>query len=1157
MASSFFADLLAQKQPQFQTHKALIAIGLQNDFCSPDGKLPVTRPPGLLDRIKRLVPTFREHAGHVIWVRTELDPNRPVDEADDADAIVTSAPDESLSPDDDGIGGADYDPQSRQGSRRRRTADLLKRVQARAQRVEREMAALQEDELFLTRGSGRQVCVAGSPGADWADDIADEIKPADTLITKTRYSALKDTTLLLTLRAKLITELYVCGCISNISVYATAVEAARHGIEIYLVDDCVGYRQLHRHQEAIRQMVEYMGAQAISSADLIAQLTGKAEKGDTSQARNDDNDNDLDDMLKKLKLQDKDQSPCKGSSSPPKQAEIASKPSSASAVAISATPLEVADSDDALLEEATLLLERHSIRSRPRGEPQLPSRSSDSVRSKVRVRRKPPQKSQSPEKSNSLQNDGEKGSGPSSKDDQRTTASAAKLTGGESSSCETLKSSSSRPDTPQPAADITTVSKAETASSQSPKPSTSRSRKKIQNLATLPTVGPSDKIGEGDSRIVFNFLPESLRATATPEKTFEEVVFYKLYNEVRWQKMLHNQGEVPRLVSVQGELGADGSMPVYRHPSDQSPPLLHFSPAVLRIRKQVEELVQHPVNHVLIQLYRDGQDYISEHSDKTLDIVRGSSIVNISFGAQRTMRLRTKRSARADDEASSARQTQRVPMPHNSVFVLGPQTNMRWLHGINADKRPPEERSDPEKDFGGMRISLTFRHIGTFLSNDSTKIWGQGATSKTRDAAKPVINGDEKKTEALIRAFGTENQATEFDWEETYGRGSDVLHSRDPPPETPTLYTSHSAVENQAVLLYLGQLGLQYSLVEPPPVRHSDDFERRSICFRDTDALNTEVCGGPLILAYLRTHYSQPTQPAASSPATGGPDDDQTCRPPEGEPGAAGSVNRAAAAAMQSYLAHAAHLHRLWAKYLCATSTAPQSPFFSPSSRSATSGAPSANQPSSHDPPPSSSSHPAPTTTTPPPSSSPSSSIPPDLARALSIDLAALEETCATTRLRRSTHHHSSNGSIGSIPSAASPSSSTTAVTTTSSSSSLSPFLAGDAFSVADCAVWPLVDALRRSGWDGWSDERWPELAGYWRALGEERGLLDGGVEEGNKQVESKKGDEKVEGKKVVDSERGRTVEQQGDGVVASSSSSSSSSTTTGEGAKKEGKAAV
>ncbi|KAB2569371.1 Alpha-ketoglutarate-dependent dioxygenase alkB-like protein 3, partial [Lasiodiplodia theobromae] len=973
MASSFFADLLAQKQPQFQTHKALIAIGLQNDFCSPDGKLPVTQPPGLLDRIKRLVPTFREHAGHVIWVRTELDPNRPVDEADDADAIVTSAPDESLSPDDDGIGGADYDPQSRQGSRRRRTADLLKRVQARAQRVEREMAALQEDELFLTRGSGRQVCVAGSPGADWADDIADEIKPADTLITKTRYSALKDTTLLLTLRAKLITELYVCGCISNISVYATAVEAARHGIEIYLVDDCVGYRQLHRHQEAIRQMVEYMGAQTISSADLIAQITGKAEKGDTSQARKDDNDDDLDDMLKKLKLQDKDQSQCKGSSSPPKQAEIASKPSSASAVAISATPLEVADSDDALLEEATLLLERHSIRSRPRGEPQLPSRSSDSVRSKVRVRRKPPQKSQSPEKSNSPQNDGEKGSGPSSKDDQRTAASAAKLTGGESSSCETLKSSSSRPDTPQPAADKTTAPKAETASSQSPKPSTSRSRRKIQNLATLPTVGPSDKIGEGDSRIVFNFLPESLRATATPEKTFEEVVFYKLYNEVRWQKMLHNQGEVPRLVSVQGELGADGSMPVYRHPSDQSLPLLHFSPAVLRIRKQVEELVQHPVNHVLIQLYRDGQDYISEHSDKTLDIVRGSSIVNVSFGAQRTMRLRTKRSAKADDEASSARQTQRVPMPHNSVFVLGPQTNMRWLHGINADKRPPEERSDPEKDFGGMRISLTFRHIGTFLSNDSTKIWGQGATSKTRDAAKPVINGDEKKTEALIRAFGTENQATEFDWEETYGRGSDVLHSRDPPPETPTLYTSHSAVENQAVLLYLGQLGLQYSLVEPPHVRHSDDFERRSICFRDTDALNTEVCGGPLILAYLKTHYSQPTQ---SSPATGGPDDDQKRRASDGEPGAAaaGSVNRAAAAATQTYLAHAAHLHRLWAKYLCATSTAPQSPFCSSSPTS--SQRPAAKQPSSHEspPPPSSSSHPAPTTTTPPPSSAPSSS---------------------------------------------------------------------------------------------------------------------------------------------------------------------------------------
>lgn len=77
------------------------------------------------------------------------------------------------------------------------------------------------------------------------------------------------------------------------------------------------------------------------------------------------------------------------------------------------------------------------------------------------------------------------------------------------------------------------------------------------------------------------------------------------------------------------------SIPIYRHPSDESPLLLPFSPTVSMIQKHVEKVLQHPVNHVLIQFYRSGNDYISEHSDKTIDVVPNSKIVNVSFGAER------------------------------------------------------------------------------------------------------------------------------------------------------------------------------------------------------------------------------------------------------------------------------------------------------------------------------------------------------------------------------------------------------------------------------------------------------------------------------------------------------------------------------------------
>ena len=208
------------------------------------------------------------------------------------------------------------------------------------------------------------------------------------------------------------------------------------------------------------------------------------------------------------------------------------------------------------------------------------------------------------------------------------------------------------------------------------------------------------------------------------------------------------------------------------------------------------QVLNHPVNHVLIQLYRSGADYISDHSDKTIDVVRGSNIVNVSLGAQRNMTLRLKRDkskatesvsdsqAAASDVNSESvpppppppgppRQAQRIPLPHNSMFVMGLETNAKWLHGINHDKRPiksPEELVE-----GGARISLTFRHIGTFMSKDETRIWGQGARNKSKEKAS-LVSTNKREAAALIRAFGEENQKSDFDWEASYGNGFDLLH---------------------------------------------------------------------------------------------------------------------------------------------------------------------------------------------------------------------------------------------------------------------------------------------------------------------------------------------------------------------------------------------
>ena len=300
-----------------------------------------------------------------------------------------------------------------------------------------------------------------------------------------------------------------------------------------------------------------------------------------------------------------------------------------------------------------------------------------------------------------------------------------------------------------------------------------RVKNKVQatlELHATPLFGEGNEQESNGSRISFDLLPHDLADT----------IFNELNEEINWQKMHHQTGEVPRLVCCQGTIGEDGSMPVYRHPSDQTLPIQSWTNAVDKVRKAAENIVGHPLNHTLIQLYRGGTDFISEHSDKTLDIVKNSFIVNVSFGAQRTMRLRTKRTAAtlpsASDAAATSRTTYRVLMPHNSMITMSLPTNAEYLHGINADKRPQVELTEAEKAFSGQRISLTFRNIGTFLNADSTRIWGQGAVRTTKDEANAVINANAAESERLVRAFGLENQSSKVDWDAIYGDGFDVLH---------------------------------------------------------------------------------------------------------------------------------------------------------------------------------------------------------------------------------------------------------------------------------------------------------------------------------------------------------------------------------------------
>lgn len=262
-----------------------------------------------------------------------------------------------------------------------------------------------------------------------------------------------------------------------------------------------------------------------------------------------------------------------------------------------------------------------------------------------------------------------------------------------------------------------------------------------------------------DSYLIKDFLPSD----------FSNGLFEVIKQEVTWNQMLHHGSPVPRLIAIQSQI-ENNKEPIYRHPSEIQPKNIQFTPNVELIRKiLIEKAGQPNINHVLIQYYKDGDSNIGEHSDKTLDISLGAPTLVISLGSTRIMTLKKKIKTGYQHEYI------RVAMPHGSLFVLGWKTNRKWYHSINKQKLSNGD-VDP-----GERISLTFRTIATFKTNDRF-LYGQGARCKTYEELMVKIkdgkmeNIDDKKEEKdIYRAFGQENHDSDFDWNTYYGQGFDYL----------------------------------------------------------------------------------------------------------------------------------------------------------------------------------------------------------------------------------------------------------------------------------------------------------------------------------------------------------------------------------------------
>ena len=117
-----------------------------------------------------------------------------------------------------------------------------------------------------------------------------------------------------------------------------------------------------------------------------------------------------------------------------------------------------------------------------------------------------------------------------------------------------------------------------------------------------------------------------------------------------------------------------------------------WTPLLTVIKIKVETFLNRRFNAVLVNLYRNGEDYVGWHADNEPELGNRPVIASLTFGAERRFAFRDKKSS--EDGSVSLRS--------GTLLVMGPDFQKHWLHSIPMDK-----------SVTGGRINLTFRKVLT------------------------------------------------------------------------------------------------------------------------------------------------------------------------------------------------------------------------------------------------------------------------------------------------------------------------------------------------------------------------------------------------------------------------------------------------------------
>ncbi len=178
-----------------------------------------------------------------------------------------------------------------------------------------------------------------------------------------------------------------------------------------------------------------------------------------------------------------------------------------------------------------------------------------------------------------------------------------------------------------------------------------------------------------DLLLIDNFIP----------KDESDFYYTTLLNQTKWYEyempMYEKIVTAPRMVSWYGDSERTELNPKQK-----------WSKELLTIRKKVEHETTLKFNAVLLNLYRNGNDGVGWHSDKTISSNTDMNIASLTFGETRMFRLRHKFMKHIP--------VIEIPLYHGTFLLMSGATNSYWEHQVPKTTRNVLPR-----------INLTFRQV--------------------------------------------------------------------------------------------------------------------------------------------------------------------------------------------------------------------------------------------------------------------------------------------------------------------------------------------------------------------------------------------------------------------------------------------------------------